>query len=95
MRRGLVLRLLVLAAVATFASHTLITPEMMALRERMPTIVDLVPRADPLRVEWGRLHGLSSIALLLRILSAAGIFAVSYSLAGGQRLVPVPGSGQV
>ena len=68
--RGLALRLLAVAAVAAIASLYVITPEMMALRERMGDI-DLVLKTDPLRQEWGRLHGLSSLTLLVRL--AAGI----------------------
>ena len=57
--RGLALRLLAVAAVAAIASLYVITPEMMALRERMGAI-DLALKTDPLRQQWGRLHGLLS-----------------------------------
>lgn len=76
LRRGLALRLLVVCAAAAFVSHVIITPEMMTLRDLMPAIVDLVPKSDPLRKEWGRLHGLSAFALLLRVLGSAAVFAV-------------------
>lgn len=76
--RGLVLRLLAVALVAAIASLYVITPEMMALRERMGAI-DLVAKTDPLRQEWGRLHGLSSLTLLVRVLAAALAFAAGFS----------------
>jgi hypothetical protein len=78
LNRALSLRLLIVAGVATFVSHLVITPEMMTLRSAMGTIIDLIPKTDPLRAEWGRLHGYSSLALLLRILCAAGLFIFGY-----------------
>jgi hypothetical protein len=75
-RRSLAIRLVVFAAAAAFASHVVITPEMMALRDQMPTILDLVPRTDPLRQTWGRLHALSSLTLLSRIAAAATVVAL-------------------
>ena len=79
--RGLSLRLLGLAAVLAFVSHTLITPEMMALRDRMGAAIDTIPRTDPLRRDWGRLHGLSSLALGVRILAVAGVFGLGFAAA--------------
>ncbi|MDL2717147.1 MAG: DUF4149 domain-containing protein [Acidobacteriota bacterium] len=76
--RGLALRLLAVAAVAAIASLYVITPEMMALRDRMGAI-DLVPKTDPLRQHWGRLHGLSSLTLLVRLLAGIGAFAAGFS----------------
>ena len=78
LNRALSLRLLIVAAVATFVSHLVITPEMMTLRNAMGEIIDLVPKTDPMRAEWGRLHGFSSLALLLRILCAAGLFIFGF-----------------
>ncbi len=76
--RGLALRLLAIAAVGAIASLYVITPEMMSLRERMGPI-DLVEKTNPLRQEWGRLHGLSSLTLLVRLAAGAGIFAAGFS----------------
>ena len=76
--RGLALRLLAVAAVAAIASLYVITPEMMALRERMGAI-DLALKTDPLRQQWGRLHGLSSLTLLVRLAAGAGAFAAGFS----------------
>jgi len=76
--RGLGLRLLAVAAVAAIASRYVITPEMLALRDRMGAI-DLVAKTDPLRQEWGRLHGLSSLTLVVRLLAAVGAFIAGFS----------------
>jgi uncharacterized protein DUF4149 len=81
--RGLGLRLLAIAAVAAIASLYVITPEMMALRDRMGTI-DLVAKTDPLRQEWGRLHGLSSLTLVVRLAAAVGAFVAAFSQLGPQ-----------
>jgi hypothetical protein len=75
--RGLALRLLAVAAVAAIASLYVITPEMMALRDRMGAI-DLALKTNPLRQEWGRLHGLSSLTLLVRLAAGIGAFAAGF-----------------
>jgi hypothetical protein len=82
--RGLVLRLLAVAAVAAIASLYVITPEMMGLRERMGAI-DLALKTNPLRQEWGRLHGLSSLTLLVRLAAGIGVFAAGFSQLGRAR----------
>ncbi len=51
---------------------------MMALRDRMGAI-DLVAKTDPLRQEWGRLHGLSSLTLVVRLGAAIGAFVAAFS----------------
>jgi len=79
--RGLALRLLAIAAVAAIASLYVITPEMMALRERMGSI-DLALKTNPLRQEWGRLHGLSSLTLLVRLAAGVGVFAAGFRQLG-------------
>lgn len=79
LHRLLVPRLLVVAAVAAIASRYLVTPEMVALRDRMGTIIDLVPKSDPLRQDWGRLHAISSILLLVRIAASALVFGLDVS----------------
>jgi len=81
--RGLALRLLAVAAVAAIASLYVITPEMMALRDRMGAI-DLVLKTNPVRQEWGRLHGLSSLTLLVRLLAGIGVFAAGFSQVSGK-----------
>lgn len=74
--RALALRLLALGAVAAFVSLYLITPEMVALRSKAGPLFDSLPAADPLRRAWGRLHALSSVTLVVRIVSAAAAFAL-------------------
>ena len=71
--RGYAVRFLAIAAVAAAASLFVVTPEMMERRTRMGPI-DLVSKEDPLRKAWGRLHGVSSLTLLVRILASAGVF---------------------
>lgn len=76
--RGYALRFLAVAAVAAAASLFVVTPEMMERRARMGPI-DLVPKDDPLRKAWGRLHGVSSLTLLVRLAASAGVFAAGFS----------------
>ncbi len=76
--RGYAVRFLAVAAVAAAASLFVVTPEMMERRARMGPI-DLVPKEDALRKEWGRLHGVSSLTLLVRLAASAGVFAAGFS----------------
>lgn len=80
--RALSLRLLALAAVAAFVSLYLITPEMVALRHKAGPLFESLSPADPLRLAWGRLHGLSLLTLLVRLVSAASVFALGYRQTG-------------
>ncbi len=75
LQKGLALRLLAVAAAAAFASHEVITPQMMSLRDRIG-IIDLLPAGDPARLEWGRLHAFSAAVLLLRIFAAASLYVL-------------------
>jgi hypothetical protein len=76
--RGYAVRVLAVAAVAAAASLFIITPEMVERRTRMGPI-ELVAPDDPARRAWGRLHAVSSVALLARILLSAGVFAAGFS----------------
>jgi hypothetical protein len=76
LQKGLALRLLAVVAAAAFASHEVVTPQMTALRDRLPTLVDLLPAADPGRKAWGRLHAFSSTILVVRILASAALFVL-------------------
>lgn len=75
-RAPLVVRLTLVAAAAAAASCWVITPRMWELRLRMPVVIDLVPQTDPLRRAWGRLHGVSTLALLVRVAASAGTFVL-------------------
>ena len=75
-QKGLALRLLAVVAAAAFASHEVVTPQMMALRDSLPTLVDLLPANDPGRRAWGRLHAFSSLVLLVRLVSAVALFVL-------------------
>jgi hypothetical protein len=82
MARGISLRLLAVAGVAAFVSLYLITPEMVALRAKAGPLFDALPVADPLRRSWGRLHGLSFLTLLVRLVAAVAVFALGFRQAG-------------
>ena len=41
--------------------------------------IDLVAKSDPLRQEWGRLHGLSLLTLVVRLGAAIGAFVTAFS----------------
>jgi len=73
-QKGFALRLLAVVAAAAFASHEVITPQMMALRDRLPGLIDLLPQTDPGRKEWGRLHAFSSAVLLVRLFASTALF---------------------
>ena len=60
----------------------------MALRDRMGA-VDLVAKTDPLRQEWGRLHGLSFLTLVVRLFAAIGSFVAGFSQLGPQTASPL------
>ncbi len=87
--RAFALRLLVLGAVAAFVSLYLITPEMVALRSKAGPLFESLPAVDPLRRAWGRLHALSLLTLLVRIVSAAAAFALGLR-AGPAEPSPAP-----
>lgn len=78
--RGLLPRLVLFAVAVTAASHLFVTPTMVSLRDRMPVALELVPKDDPVRRAWGRLHGVSSLALLSRVAAALGVFALALPL---------------
>jgi len=80
--QGISLRLLAVAAVAAFVSLYLITPEMVALRGKAGPLFDALPAADPLRRAWGRLHGLSFLTLLVRMVAAVAVFALGFRQVG-------------
>jgi len=76
--RGLSIRLLIVAAVAAFVSLYLITPEMVALRAKAGLLFDSLPASDPLRRSWSRLHALSSLTLVVRVVAAAAAFLLGF-----------------
>lgn len=76
--RALSLRLIALGAVAAFVSLYLITPELVALREKAGPLFETLPAADPLRRAWGRLHALSLLTLLVRLVSGVAVFALGF-----------------
>ena len=74
--RGLAIRLLLVGAVAAFVSLYLITPEMVALRAKAGSLFESLPASDPLRRSWSRLHALSSLTLVVRLVGAVAAFFI-------------------
>jgi hypothetical protein len=70
-RAGLVVAMTLLACTSAFA----VTPRMAALRAQAnPSMSDL-PKEHPVRREFGRLHGVSSMLLLGEVLLGLGALA--------------------
>jgi len=90
---GAALRLLAIGAVAAFVSLYLVTPEMVSLRQKAGPAFDLLASTDPLRKAWGRLHGLSALTLVVRIVCAVAAFLVGLSQAGREPGPPATASG--
>jgi hypothetical protein len=88
--RGAALRLLAIGAVAAFVSLYLVTPEMVSLRQKAGPAFEQLVASDPVRRAWGRLHGLSALTLLVRIVCAAAAFFVGFSQAGAAPAPPPP-----
>jgi hypothetical protein len=78
--------------VAAFVSLYLITPELVALRAKAGPLFETLPAADPLRRAWNRLHGLSLLTLLIRLLAAAAVFALGYRQLGPTPSVTAEGT---
>lgn len=75
-QKGMALRLLAVVAAAAFASHEVVTPQMLAIRDRLATALDLLPPNDPARRSWGRLHAFSSGILLVRIVATSALYVL-------------------
>jgi len=76
--RGLAWRAAVLAMMlgATVVTGSVIGPRIDAIRAGTPTSIADLPEGDPIKVAFGRLHGLSGGLMLLTIV---GGFALLYS----------------
>lgn len=75
-QKGMALRLLAVVAAAAFASHEVVTPQMLAIRDRLATALELLPPTDPARRDWGRLHAFSSGILLVRVLASSALYVL-------------------
>ena len=75
--RTLMLKLALVVTMLALAlySRLALTPEIQRLREQMGEEVDRLPREDPRRQAFGRLHGYSVLSLLAQIL--LGAFAIA------------------
>ena len=63
--------LVVVMLILTLASHHIITPRLQGLRAQMAAehgSIDATPKDNPLRQQFGALHGVSSVAALLGLL---------------------------
>lgn len=78
--RTLTLRLALVVAMLGLAlySRFSLTPEIEALRKQMGEELDRVPREDPRRQAFGRLHGFSVLCLLGQLL--LGGFAIALAV---------------
>lgn len=85
--RRLLVHLVLFALAVTAVSRLVVTPRMVALRDLMPVAMELVPKDDPTRAAWGRLHGISSLSLLARVGAALAVFALAYPRAARRRRV--------
>jgi uncharacterized membrane protein len=76
--RTLTLKLALVTAMLGLAlySRLVVSPELRQLRERLGDGVDVLPREDPGRRAFGRLHGLSVLCLLGEILFGAFALAL-------------------
>ena len=78
--RTMSLRVVLVAAMLGLAlySRFSLTPEIRRLREEMGDELDHVPREDPRRRAFGRLHGFSVLCLMAEIL--LGAFAIALAV---------------
>lgn len=66
-RRLLLTRLPMVALTAAVVSRAIVTPRLHEIRASMPFGIENVPSTDPLRIQFGRFHAMSSSLLLLEI----------------------------
>ncbi len=70
--RGVVIALL-LAAIVLAAAQALVDVRIRQVRAQSPVAISYLPRTDPVRRQFGILHGISSVLLLLQGLAAGGV----------------------
>ncbi len=79
--RRAVLFLVAAAVLFTVVSQHVITPKLAGLRAQMSAengSIDATPKESPLRQEFGKLHGISSLAeLLVLLLGVTALFLIS------------------
>lgn len=68
-------RLVTVAAmlVISIGTAVLVTPRMDRLRRDTPGAIAALPDADPRKVEFNRLHGLSNILMLVTLVAGLGL----------------------
>jgi len=73
-RVGLLGAMTVLALASAFA----VTPRMAVLRSQAGGNISDLPREDPIRREFGRLHGVSSVLMLGEVLLGLAVLALPF-----------------
>lgn len=71
---------LLFVAIVLAASQSFIDLRIRAIRASSPLPISSLDRGDPLRVRFGRLHGVSSVLLLVQTLAAAIVVATRSEL---------------
>lgn len=76
--RRLAVRLWTVTAMLAMSLGTglLLAPRIDAIRERTPGAVAALPDTDPVKIEFGRLHGLSNALMLATLVAGIGLFWV-------------------
>jgi len=76
--RRFALRMWTVAAMLTASLATVffITPRIDAIRRHVPGAVAGLPDTDQRKIDFGRLHGLSSVLMVLTVLAGAGLMWV-------------------
>lgn len=85
-RQGLVLGMTVLACASAFA----VTPRMARLRAQAHGSLSDLPKDDPIRRQFGQLHGASSTLLLGQLLLGLGALALPLRRQDAAGRAPVP-----
>jgi hypothetical protein len=88
-RRALLTRLPLGAISASVIARFIVEPRMLSLRRSLPVAIAELPKSDPNRVAFGRLHALSSGLMLFVVLSGVISAALIVPLLAA-RPEPVP-----
>ena len=91
--RRLAIRIWTVAAMLalTVAAGRFITPRVAAIRDAAGGRVSALAESDPRRVEFNRLHGLSTAVMLVTMLAAAGLLFAEVRDGTDNRRVQSPG----
>ncbi len=86
--RTLALKLSLIVAMLGLAlySRLALSPEIRRLRMQLGDEIDRIPREDPRRIAFGRLHGFSVLCLMGEIVLGAFAIALSVMMLPSQRI---------